>query len=105
MVEKKEEVKEAVPAAAEQKEEAAKPETKEAVKAEVKEEAKAATPAVKQPPHAHPAPNTGAMVGIDLKNINNEQYVGELAFGGSQQKIPVMFDTGSAMIYVLTDNC
>jgi hypothetical protein len=39
---------------------------------------------------------------VELTNFNNEQYVGNIWFGDGKQKIPVMFDTGSPMVYVLT---
>lgn len=47
----------------------------------------------------------GAYKEIDLLNLNNEQYVGSLWVGDSKQKIPIMFDTGSPMVYFLTDSC
>lgn len=31
--------------------------------------------------------------------------MGNLYFGDSKQKIPVLFDTGSPMVYVLNQNC
>jgi len=41
-----------------------------------------------------------------LTNQNNEQYIGNILFGGdTKQSIPVMFDTGSSLLYVLTDSC
>ena len=42
---------------------------------------------------------------VELTNYNNEQYVGSIWFGDGKQKIPVMFDTGSPMVYVLTQDC
>ena len=42
---------------------------------------------------------------IDLKNINNQQFVGELYLGTPPQKIPMQFDSGSAVLYVVTDKC
>lgn len=47
----------------------------------------------------------GSMSEIDLQNYNNQQYIGNLYFGGEKQKIPMLFDTGSPMMYVLTDKC
>lgn len=44
-------------------------------------------------------------VGIDLQNFNNEQYIGNIVLGDTKQKVPVMFDTGSALMYVVTDKC
>ena len=50
-------------------------------------------------------PGNFVMTTIDLKNINNEQYVGTLMFGSNQQKMPILFDTGSSLMYVVTDKC
>lgn len=44
-------------------------------------------------------------VGIDLQNFNNEQYIGNIVIGDQKQKLPVLFDTGSALMYVVTDKC
>lgn len=44
-------------------------------------------------------------VGIDLQNFNNEQYIGSIVVGDDKQSVPVMFDTGSALMYVVTDKC
>ena len=40
---------------------------------------------------------------VPLKNIDNQQYTGEVYFGNPLQKINMQFDTGSAIVYVLTD--
>ena len=45
------------------------------------------------------------MTTIDLKNIKNEQYVGTLMFGSNRQKMPILFDTGSSLMYVVSDKC
>lgn len=42
---------------------------------------------------------------IDLVNHNNEQYVGNLLVGDAKKEIPVMFDTGSSLFYLITDAC
>jgi len=48
----------------------------------------------------------GIQTRIELTNSNNEQYIGNILFGGdTKQSIPVMFDTGSSLLYVLTDSC
>jgi len=43
--------------------------------------------------------------GIPLRNINNMQFVGDIYLGQPVQKLTVMFDTGSALMYALTSNC
>lgn len=43
--------------------------------------------------------------GISLRNINNQQYVGEVLVGQPQQLMTVMFDTGSSIMYVLSTKC
>lgn len=43
--------------------------------------------------------------GITIRNINNQQYVGEITFGSPPQALSVMFDTGSSIIYALTSKC
>lgn len=45
------------------------------------------------------------MMTIDLVNHNNEQYVGNLLVGDAKKEIPVMFDTGSSLFYLITDAC
>jgi hypothetical protein len=42
-----------------------------------------------------------------LKSHSGLQYTGEVFFGKGKdkQKIKVQFDTGSAIVYVLTDKC
>lgn len=42
---------------------------------------------------------------IDLVNHNNEQFVGNLLVGDARKEIPVMFDTGSSLMYLLTNGC
>lgn len=42
---------------------------------------------------------------INLVNHNNEQYVGNLLVGDAKKEIPVMFDTGSSLFYLITDAC
>jgi hypothetical protein len=42
---------------------------------------------------------------ISLTNINNQQYVGNMYFGNPKQEMTVQFDTGSSVVYVLTDKC
>ena len=44
-----------------------------------------------------------SMASVPLKNINNQQYTGEVFFRNPPQKITVQFDTGSAIVYVLTN--
>ena len=43
--------------------------------------------------------------GVPLRNINNQQYVGEIALGTPPQVLSVMFDTGSSIAYALTSRC
>lgn len=43
--------------------------------------------------------------GIELRNINNQQYVGDIKIGTPPQELTVMFDTGSSIIYTLTSRC
>lgn len=42
---------------------------------------------------------------IPLKNYKNTQYVGEIAVGSPPQMIPVIFDTGSANLWVNSSLC
>jgi len=35
----------------------------------------------------------------------NVQYLGELSFGNPPQKMKMQFDTGSSVVYILTDHC
>merc|ERR1711957_798572 len=42
---------------------------------------------------------------IPLKNYRNTQYVGEIAIGTPKQVIPVIFDTGSANLWVTPSLC
>jgi len=62
-------------------------------------------PAATQPEPTAPAPPTGFVQEIDLTNYNNQQYMGNIYIGDSKQEIPMLFDTGSPMIYILTDEC
>ena len=48
---------------------------------------------------------TGGIAHVPLKNINNQQYIGDVYFGDNNQKMTMQFDTGSAVVYVLTDLC
>ena len=48
---------------------------------------------------------TYGMAQVPLKNINNQQYTGEVYFGNPPQKMTMQFDTGSAIVYLLTDMC
>lgn len=43
--------------------------------------------------------------GITLRNINNQQYVGDIMIGTPPQLMTVMFDTGSSIMYALTTRC
>jgi hypothetical protein len=43
--------------------------------------------------------------GITLRNINDQQYIGDIKFGNPPQLMTVMFDTGSSIIYTLTSKC
>lgn len=43
--------------------------------------------------------------GIALRNINDQQYVGEILIGQPPQLMHVMFDTGSSIMYVLSTKC
>lgn len=43
--------------------------------------------------------------GISLRNINNQQYVGDILVGTPPQVMTVMFDTGSSIMYTLTTRC
>jgi hypothetical protein len=36
---------------------------------------------------------------IDLENINDLQYTGVVSFGTPNQRVEVMFDTGSALVW------
>lgn len=49
--------------------------------------------------------NSGLVQEIELKNYNNQQYMGNIYIGDFHQEIPVLFDTGSPLVYVLTDQC
>ena len=42
---------------------------------------------------------------VELQNINNQQFVGDIYMGNPLQKMRVMFDTGSALMYMVTDKC
>ena len=42
---------------------------------------------------------------VTLDNYNNQQYTGEMWFGTPPQKMTATFDTGSAILYVLSDRC
>lgn len=42
---------------------------------------------------------------MPLTSHSGLQYTGEIFFGKDKQKIKVQFDTGSAIVYVLTDKC
>lgn len=42
---------------------------------------------------------------IDLENVNNQQYIGKAEFGNPKQALRMLFDTGSAVIYVMSDKC
>lgn len=42
---------------------------------------------------------------VPLKNYKNLQYTADIWIGDPLQKITVMFDTGSAIVYALTDLC
>ena len=42
---------------------------------------------------------------IDLDNIDGVQYVGKVWVGEPSQPMSVQFDTGSASMYLITDNC
>jgi hypothetical protein len=42
---------------------------------------------------------------VPLLNIDNQQYTGQVFFGSSLQPMTMQFDTGSAIIYVLTNKC
>ena len=54
---------------------------------------------------AAPKNATAFIQEIDLKNFNNQQYMGNIFVGNSKQAIPVLFDTGSPMVYMLTNSC
>ena len=43
--------------------------------------------------------------GISLRNIQDQQYVGDIAIGSPPQVLTVMFDTGSSIAYALTTRC
>jgi hypothetical protein len=42
---------------------------------------------------------------VPLQSHSGLQYTGEVFFGADRQKMKVQFDTGSAIVYVLTDKC
>lgn len=80
----------------------------------IEKEEKAPTPEATQASQALAAGKSEVQAGgqdnyvmttIDLKNIKNEQYVGTLMFGSNKQKMPILFDTGSSLMYVVSDKC
>jgi hypothetical protein len=42
---------------------------------------------------------------IYLENIQDKQYLGTLWYGEPAQEMKVLFDTGSAGMYLITDDC
>ena len=46
-----------------------------------------------------------AYASVPLRNYGGLQYTGEIFIGEELQKMTVQFDTGSAIVYVLTDQC
>lgn len=42
---------------------------------------------------------------INLININNQQFIGDLYMGTPMQKMSMIFDSGSSYLYVITDKC
>ena len=46
-----------------------------------------------------------SLVEIDLQNIKNQQYIGDVFIGQPAQPIKVQFDTGSSAVYLITDSC
>ena len=42
---------------------------------------------------------------IELENINNQQYVGYIYMGTPPQKMKMLFDTGSPLMYIVTESC
>lgn len=58
-------------------------------------------------PKEKPKVHRDSIAHVPLKSHGGLQYTGEVFFGrgNSMQPITVQFDTGSAIVYVLTDKC
>lgn len=42
---------------------------------------------------------------VELMNIDDKQYIGKMEIGTPKQSLKVLFDTGSAVVYVMSDRC
>lgn len=42
---------------------------------------------------------------ITLDNVSNQQYIGRVEVGTPKQELSMLFDTGSAVIYMMSDKC
>lgn len=47
----------------------------------------------------------GSFVEVPLRNVKNTQYVGMIGLGTPPQMLPVIFDTGSSMLWVSANAC